>query len=122
MPAFIGGLAFIPALPPKFANLQILLVNNLFIQTIFRIFDFKIFRMVRESKILSTILFMVISSIIMGLIACTAGETQRKWLVLISFSTKLYYFHHAFPGTCTFTSNKNQINILRLGWMIKKLI
>lgn len=81
VPTSIGVTTFINFLPPKFANLQFLFINNLLVQTIFRTSDLKSFRLVRESKILSTLLFMSFSSLIMGLMALTAGERHRYWLV-----------------------------------------
>lgn len=81
IPGVIGMVTFINFLPTKFANTQFLFVNNLLVQTILRTSDYRTFQIIRESKIVSTLLFMMLSSSIMGLMALTAGQNHRYWSV-----------------------------------------
>lgn len=90
VPAFIGMITFLNFLPTKFANVQFLFVNNLLVQTILRTSDYKTFQIIRESKIISTVLFMMFSSLIMGLMALTVGEKHRYWLVCDLNSSIIY--------------------------------
>lgn len=68
-------------MPRNYANLQFLFANNLLVQTMLRMFDYQPIKIVRESRIFSTILFMVISGCIMGLMALITDKDVRYWLV-----------------------------------------
>ncbi|KAG4071889.1 hypothetical protein HA402_006050 [Bradysia odoriphaga] len=79
IPMLVSLLICVDHLPPKFAKIQYLFVNNLLVQTLLRTSDNQTVKSIRESKMVSTMLFMALSSCIMGLMGLMTEESHRYW-------------------------------------------
>ncbi|XP_037033086.1 uncharacterized protein LOC119072057 [Bradysia coprophila] len=79
IPMLVSLLICVNHLPPKFAKIQYLFVNNLLVQTLLRTSDNQTVKLIRESRMVSTVLFMALSSCIMGLMGLMTEESHRYW-------------------------------------------